>query len=302
MAITAGLHHITAIAGDPRRNVQFYQDVLGLRLIKKTVNFDDPGTYHLYYGDENGTPGTILTFFPWANAAPATVGAGEATGTSFVVPESSLASWMQRFTELNVPHAVPERRFDETTIAFSDPDGMTHQLVARADAAPGDDRAIRGFGGITLRSRHPDKTATVLTIMGYHKGATEGMITRWHAGDGAAVLADVIDVEDASALPSGRSGAGTVHHVAFRATDDAAQDAMRNALIAAGMNVTDQLDRNYFRSVYFREPGGVLFEIATDSPGFAVDEPLANLGETLMLPEWLEPRRAAIEASLPPLR
>jgi glyoxalase family protein len=303
MAITSGIHHITAISGDPRRNRAFYQDILGLRLIKKTVNFDDPGTYHLYYGDAIGSPGSVLTFFPWVNAAPGIIGAGESTGTSFVIPESSVAWWLQRFAELNVSHGAPTRRFGENTIAFKDPDGMAHQLVARMGITNSpNDHAIRGFGGITLRSLLPEKTAAVLTIMGYRKGSTEGTSTRWHAGDTSAALADVIDVEDASALPRGRSGAGTVHHVALRAVDDDAQNTMRKALISAGMNVTEQLDRNYFRSIYFREPGGTLFEIATDSPGFAVDEPLEHLGEALMLPQWLESRRAAIEAALPPLR
>ncbi len=303
MAITSGIHHITAISGDPMRNLAFYQDVLGLRLIKKTVNFDDPGTYHLYYGDKIGSPGTILTFFPWANAKQGITGAGESTGTSFVIPEISLAWWIRRFTELNVPHSLPSHRFGEITLAFNDPDGMAHQLVARAGvSSESADNAIRGFGGITLRSIRPEKSAAVLTIMGYRKGVTEGTVTRWHSGDSTATLANFIDVEDASALPRGRSGAGTVHHVAFRAADDASQDAMRKALIASGLNVTDQVDRNYFRSIYFREPGGTLFEIATDAPGFTVDESVENLGQTLMLPEWLEVRRADIEAALPPLR
>jgi glyoxalase family protein len=306
MAITSGLHHITAISGDPRRNLQFYEDILGLRMIKKTVNFDDPGTYHLYYGDKIGSPGSIMTFFPWANAKPGVTGAGEATDTSFVIPEGSLGWWMQRFTDLNVPHAVPARNFGENTLSFNDPDGMSHRLIARSglssNGATIEQHAIRGFGGITLRSVQPEKTAKVLTIMGYGDGNAEGAITRWHAGDGAADIGNFIDVEDASALPHGQSGAGTIHHVAFRAADDAAQDTMRKALIASGLNVTDQVDRNYFRSIYFREPGGTLFEIATDSPGFAVDEPLDSLGETLMLPQWLEMRRHEIEAALPSLR
>ncbi|MGL4637713.1 MAG: ring-cleaving dioxygenase [Beijerinckiaceae bacterium] len=310
MSITSGLHHITAIAGDPRRNLAFYRDTLGLRLIKKTVNFDDPGTYHLYYGDENGTPGSVLTFFPWSNARPGVAGAGEATGTSFVVPESSFSWWLDRFAEKGVPHQAPASQFGENTIVFNDPDGMSHKLVARAglSAAPSSstevpsEHAIRGFGGITLVSLQPERTAEVLAIMGYLKGATDGKTTRWMPGNNHADPANSIDVEDASGEPRGRSGAGTVHHVAFRAADDAAQDRMRSALMAAGMQVTEQLDRNYFRSIYFREPGGVLFEIATDAPGFAVDEAPENLGQTLMLPQWLEARRGEIEAALPELR
>jgi glyoxalase family protein len=309
MSRTAGIHHITAICGDPARNVAFYTDVLGLRIIKKTVNFDDPGTYHLYYGDGQGSPGTILTFFPWAGAHPGRRGAGEASGTAFAIPPAAVSFWLDRLAVRNIPHEMPVQRFGETVITFSDPDGMTLELVAQPSVADSlgwsngdvpEQHAIRGFAGITIWSPVPDVTGAVLSMMGYAEGAKDGEITRWSTGQPG--LAINIDVRDASSVTRHQSGAGTVHHVAYRAADDAAQAAMAEALRARGMQVTEQLDRNYFRSVYFREPGGTLFEIATDAPGFAVDEPRDKLGETLMLPEWLEPRREAIEAALPSLK
>jgi glyoxalase family protein len=309
MSSTTGIHHITAISGDPARNAAFYTDVLGLRMVKKTVNFDDPGTYHLYYGDGQGSPGTILTFFPWAGARPGRRGAGEASGTAFAIPPSAVSFWLDRLATRNIPHDMPVQRFGETVITFSDPDGMTLELVAQTSVADilgwsnGDvpeQHAIRGFSGITIWSAVPDVTGAVLSIMGYTEGVKDGEITRWTTG--RPNLATNIDVRDASSVTLHQSGAGTVHHVAYRATDDAVQAALAKALRARGMQVTEQLDRNYFRSVYFREPGGTLFEIATDAPGFAVDEPQDKLGEMLMLPDWLEPRRAAIEAALPSLK
>ncbi len=308
MSTTSGIHHITAISGDPARNVAFYTDVLGLRLVKKTVNFDDPGTYHLYYGDGQGSPGSILTFFPWASAKPGRRGAGEASGTSFAISPAAVSFWLDRLGARHVPHEMPIQRFGETVIAFRDPDGMTLELVAQATFADslgwsnGDipqEHAIRGFAGITLWSNLPDLTGAVLSLLGYAEGETEGLTTRWTTGQGG--LATTINVRNASAVERHHSGAGTVHHVAYRAADDAAQAAMVKALAARGLHVTEQVDRNYFRSVYFREPGGTLFEIATDEPGFAVDEPLELLGERLMLPHWLEPRREAIEVALPSL-
>jgi glyoxalase family protein len=308
MSTTAGIHHITAISGDPARNVAFYTDALGLRLVKKTVNFDDPGTYHLYYGDGQGSPGTILTFFPWAGARPGRRGAGEASGTAFAIPPAAVSFWLDRLGARHIPHDAPVQRFGETVITFSDPDGMTLELVAKAAVADSlgwsngdipEQHAIRGFAGITIWSPVPDVTGAVLSVMGYIEGAQEGEITRWSTERPG--LATTIDVRDASAITRHQSGAGTVHHVAYRAASDSEQAGMVKALSARGLQVTEQLDRNYFRSVYFREPGGTLFEIATDDPGFAVDEPAETLGERLMLPEWLEPRRAAIEAALPSL-
>jgi glyoxalase family protein len=309
MSATSGIHHITAISGDPARNVAFYTDALGLRLVKKTVNFDDPGTYHLYYGDGQGSPGTILTFFPWAGARPGRRGAGEASGTAFAIPPAAVSFWLARLAAKDIPHEMPVQRFGETVIGFSDPDGMTLELVAQPSVADSlgwsngdvpEQHAIRGFAGITIWSPVPDVTGAVLSAMGYRKGGSEGDITRWTTGQ--PNLATTIDVRDASMITRHQSGAGAVHHVAYRAANDAEQADLVSALRATGLQVTEQVDRNYFRSVYFREPGGTLFEIATDDPGFAVDESQDRLGETLQLPAWLEPRRSAIEAALPSLK
>jgi glyoxalase family protein len=309
MSTTAGLHHITAMAGDPRRNVTFYTQTLGLRLIKKTVNFDDPGTYHLYYGDEHGTPGTVLTFFPFANARQGQRGAGEASETSFAVPPGALPFWQARFTEHGVAHEPVKTMFGEAVLSFNDPDGMSHQLIEVSGAAttagyaaagvPAS-HAIRGFAGVTLHSRHADATGAVLETMGYRLLAEENNLQRWEST--GAELGMRIDIRNASGDGTGHMGAGTIHHIAFRAADDAAQAQMAEKLTKAGAQVTEQRDRQYFRSVYFREPGGVLFEIATDAPGFAVDEPTDALGTGLMLPKWLEARRVAIEGTLPPLK
>jgi glyoxalase family protein len=305
---TTGIHHITAIAGDPKRNHAFYTQALGLRMVKKTVNFDDPGTYHLYYGDEVGSPGSILTFFPWANVPNGRRGGGEASETAFAVPSGSMAYWNARLASLNIPHKLDKTPFGEEVIAFTDPDGMSHHLVATdsVDALPGHvsgdipaEHAIRGFFGITLWSLHPDITAAVLSVMGYAEDKTVEGASRWIAPSNG--LAARVDIRDSSQMPRGQSGAGSIHHVAFRAADDAAQESMVAALRSRGLQVTEQLDRNYFRSVYFREPGGTLFEIATDDPGFAVDESTATLGKELKLPAWLESSRARVESALPNL-
>jgi glyoxalase family protein len=302
------IHHVTAISGAAERNLDFYTRVLGLRLVKKTVNFDDPGTYHLYYGDAQGTPGTILTFFPWAHAAPGRLGPGETQETAFRVPLAAIGYWTHRLLERGVA-AAPEKRFGETVLTFADPDGMRFALtgVAGAENEPawsGSDippeHAIRGFHGVTLLVGKADPTAAILTgVLGFRETAREGALRRFSSD---APLGAHVDLREAGDFPRGRLGRGSVHHVAFRAADDAAQAAMAHKLTADhGMQVTEQKDRNYFRSVYFREPGGVLFEIATDDPGFAVDEPAATLGQALKLPRFLEPRRGEIEAKLPPL-
>ena len=301
-----GLHHVTAFSGPAARNLDFYTRVLGLRLVKKTVNFDDPGTYHLYYGDETGRPGTILTFFPIAHAAPGRVGIGETQETAFRVPRASIGWWLQRFVETGVRHEAPTPLFGEPTLRLRDPDGMVLALVG-VDTAEGAawsasdvpaEHAIRGLHGVTLLLVEGAATATILTdVLGLHEVGREGAFVR-HAGSagfGAFVTLRVVG----NFLP-GRPGAGSVHHIAFRAADDAAQAAMAEALRREhGLSVTEQRDRQYFRSVYFREPGGVLFEIATDSPGFSVDEPLETLGSRLKLPPGLEPHRAQIEDALP---
>jgi glyoxalase family protein len=303
-----GIHHITAIAGPAQRNLDFYTRVLGLRLVKKTVNFDDPGTYHLYYGDEAGQPGTILTFFPWEYAAPGRLGVGETQETVFRVPEGSIGYWTHRFIEKGVLHEVPQKRFGETVLAFKDPDGMRLALVA----VPGienepawnngeipAEHAIRGFHSASLLVPEAAPTGAILTdVFGFSEIAREGSLVRYKAGDTA--LGGIVDLREAGGFLRGRPGAGTVHHIAFRATDDAVQAEMVKKLAENhGIRTTEQKDRDYFRAVYFREPGGLLFEIATDDPGFAVDEPAESLGQALKLPRFLEPKREKIEAVLP---
>jgi glyoxalase family protein len=305
-----GIHHVTAIAGSARRNLDFYTRTLGLRLVKKTVNFDDPGTYHLYFGDEAGRPGTILTFFPWEHAAPGRAGVGQVQETSFRVPESAIGFWTHRLVEQGVEHGTPEKRFGETVLPFKDPDGMALALVGLpgADAEPvfadggiAPEHAIRGFGGVTLLLDDAAPTGAILTdVLGFAEAAREGSVVRYRAPGAAA--GGVVDIRVAAGFLPGRMGRGSVHHVAFRAADDEAQAAMAARLRARhGLAATEQKDRNYFRSIYFREPGGLLFEIATDKPGFAVDEPAAGLGEALKLPAFLEPRRTEIERVLPAL-
>jgi glyoxalase family protein len=306
-----GLHHVTAIAGNALRNLDFYTRTVGLRLVKRTVNFDDPGTYHLYYGDESGHPGTVLTFFPWEHAVKGRLGTGETQETAFRVPARALGYWTQRFVERGVTHETPEKRFGETVLPFSDPDGMSLALVgvpeAEAENQPGwsngaipAEHAIRGFHGVTFGLADGARTGAILTdVLGFKEAEREGAIVRYRAaraGPGA-----VVDIRR-SGGERGRQGRGSVHHIAFRAADDAEQAAMAQKLVTQRrVHPTDQRDRNYFRSIYFREPGGVLFEIATDIPGFAVDEPVAALGSALKLPPFLEPRRREIEKALPAL-
>jgi len=304
-----GVHHITAITADAPRNVDFYARVLGLRLVKKTVNFDDPGTYHLYYGDEQGQPGTILTFFPWEHAAAGHLGVGETQETAFRIPEGALGYWTHRLLEKGVAHGAPEKRFGETVLPFTDPDGMRFALVAVPGAesesawAAGEiaaEHAVRGFHGVTLLVNDAAPTAAILTdVLGFSEVAREGALARYR---GDAAMGAHVDLREAGEFPRGRMGRGSVHHIAFRAPDDATQAAMAEKLAANHrMHPTGQKDRNYFRSIYFREPNGILFEIATDQPGFAVDEPASALGRSLKLPPFLEPRRAELEATLPPL-
>jgi glyoxalase family protein len=309
MTNSAGIHHVTAICSDPKRNVAFYTRGLGLRLVKKTVNFDDPGTWHLYYGDETGRPGTALTFFAWEQSAPGRNGNGMATETAFVIPEGSLGYWTHRLVEQDIVHDGLEKRFGESVLPLRDPDGMRLALVAVKGArqipgwSNGDvpaEHAIRGFHGVTLMVDAGERTAQVLTgTLGFTADRREGNLARFRAG--GDTLGQIVDVRTAEGFLAGRQGAGSVHHVAFRAADDAAQAQMAAALVAAGLHPTDQRNRCYFRSVYFKEPGGVLFEIATDDPGFTLDEPKETLGGAIKLPPWFESRRAEIVAALPPL-
>ncbi|HBY96798.1 MAG: ring-cleaving dioxygenase [Ardenticatenaceae bacterium] len=305
-----GIHHVTAIAGDPQQNVDFYTGLLGLRLVKLTVNFDDPGAYHLYYGDEVGHPGTILTFFSWPGAPQGRRGTGQVVTTSFSVPERALGFWMERFEGRGVPFEGPAERFDEQVVTFFDPDGLQLELVASPDVderspwqegpVPPDD-AIRGFYGVTLSEEGFESTDAVLTgTLGFRLVKEADNWFRYQVGDGGpAAHADVRVLPNA---PSGRLALGTVHHVAWRTPNKAEQGAWRTRLAAQGVNVTPVIDRLYFHSIYFREPGGVLFEIATDPPGFTVDEPQEQLGTHLKLPPWLEPKRTRVSRLLPSLR
>jgi glyoxalase family protein len=306
----SGVHHVTSIAGSARRNLDFYTGTLGLRLVKKTVNFDDPGSYHFYYGDAGGHPGTILTFFAWEGAAPGRLGIGEAQETVFSIPEGSLGYWTQRLVEKGVAHDPPAKRFGATAIAFKDQDGTRLALTGLkgVEAKPGwsasgvpAEHAIRGFHSVSLLLAEAGPTAAILTdVFGFVADGREGETQRYQAP--GVDLGGVIDLRAAGEFLSARQGAGSVHHIAFRAADDAAQAAMVRKLIQDHhLRTTEQKDRNYFRSVYFREPGRVLFEIATDPPGFAIDEPPDSLGQALKLPPFLEGRRWAIEAALPKL-
>lgn len=302
-----GIHHVTAIAGNARRNLDFYTRTLGLRLVKKTVNFDDPGAYHFYYGDAAGSPGTILTFFPWENAAPGRGGAGELQETVFRVPQAAIGYWMQRLVNHGAERVT---RFGETVISFRDPDGLRLALagIAGIEAEPAweggevpAEHALRGFHAVSLMLERTEATGAILTdVFGFREVAKEGATTRY-AAEGTAV-GGIIDLQAVGGFLPARLGRGSVHHLAFRAADDAAEMAMVRRLAGKhGLHATEQKNRNYFRSVYFREPGGVLFEIATDIPGFAVDEAPDSLGAALKLPAFLEGRRGAIEAVLPPL-
>jgi glyoxalase family protein len=305
-----GIHHVTAIAGPARRNLDFYSGALGLRLVKKTVNFDDPGTYHLYYGDGAGDPGTILTFFPWERAAAGSLGVGETQETMFRIPAASIGYWTHRFIDKGVAHQALEKRFGESVLAFKDFDGTRLALAAipGVENEPGwsageipAEHSIRGFHGVSLLLEDAGATGAILTdVLGFSARDREGSVQRFRAPD--ATVGAIVDLRAVGGFPRGRQGAGSVHHVAFRAADDADQAEMVRKLAEHhGVRTTEQKDRNYFRSVYFREPGQVLFEIATDPPGFAVDEPAATLGQALKLPAFLENRRADIEATLPPL-
>jgi glyoxalase family protein len=308
--MTYGIHHVTAIAGSARRNLHFYTRVLGLRFVKKTVNFDDPCTYHLYYGDEIGRPGSILTFFPWEQATSGRVGVGETQETLFRVPEGSLGYWTHRFVERGVRHEAVGKRFDRSVLSFKDPDGMRLALavVPGIESEPawsgGDvpfEHAIRGFHSVSLLLNEAAPTRAILTdVFGFSEVCREGSTLRFKAG--GTEIGGIVDIRVAGEFLRGSQGAGSVHHIAFRAADDEAEFAMMKKLAEDhGIRTTEQKDRYYFRSLYFHEPGGVLFEIATDIPGFAVDEPVASLGKSLKLPPQHEPRRRDIEAVLPAL-
>jgi glyoxalase family protein len=304
-----GLHHITAIAGSAKRNLDFYTKTLGLRLLKKTVNFDDPGTYHLYYGDERGNAGTVLTFFPYEGARTGRAGTGMATNIAYAVPAGSFDFWIDRFEKHRVVYNKPSEKFGEPYLTFLDPDGLKLELVVPKNQ---DSRkpwetdeikaevATRGFHGVTLTLQNIKATAAILTdIFGYKLVEQSG--NRYRYSTDAVDTAAIIDLVELPNEGRGIGGAGTNHHIAFRVKDEAVLMAFRDKVARAGHGITDKIDRNYFYSLYFREPGGVLFEIATDNPGFGIDEPWEALGSGLLLPPQYEPRRADIEAVLPAL-
>lgn len=304
-----GLHHVTAIASDPQRNLDFYTDTLGLRFVKKTVNFDDPGTYHLYYGDAVGNPGSVMTFFPWVGMPKGQAGVGEVGVTQFSVPEGSLDYWKNR-VETKGGRVLQEGiGFGERQVLAEDPDGLSFSLAEKSNdsRAPwigndvSEDAAVRGFHGVTLTLADKKPTADLLTgLMGYEHVGTQGNLSRYRSlNTGEANVVDII--ED----PVGRyanQGAGRVHHVAFAVDNRDDQRALRNTLIENGFNVTPVIDRNYFWAIYFRSPGGVLFEVATNEPGFTADEAEDMLGTSLKLPEQHEHIRDRIEAHLPALK
>lgn len=304
-----GLHHITAIAGNAKRNYEFYTRVLGLRLVKKTVNFDDPGTYHFYFGDEVGSPGTILTFFPWEGISKGKTGSGMATEIGYAVPENSLAFWIERFKQYNVTVTRSGRRFGEDYLSFEDPDGLPLTLIVpetpdsrKAWHTPGVnvDVAMKGFHSVSLTLKNIQDTASVLTdIFEYKFVAQEG--NRYRYGTDAVANASIIDLIEAPDLARAVNAGGTVHHVAFRVKDEDVLMRFREKIVKKGFNITPKIDRNYFFSLYFREPGGVLFELATDNPGFTIDEAVEALGNSLKLPAQYENNRAAIEKVLPAL-
>lgn len=303
-----GLHHVTTLASDTQRNVDYYTDILGLRLVKKTVNFDAPDVYHLYYGNETGSPSTILTFFPYGNLPRGRKGVGQLTYTAFSAPVSALSFWLDRLHKRSIPYAGPYKRFDETYIRFEDFDGMGIELVftdndSRSGWSNGRilvEFAIRGFHTVTLNEFNPDRTIRLLTETMQHTlvGEEEGRF-RFQAGIGGS--GNYVDVLYAPNDVRALQGAGSVHHVAFSTDTDETQLIVQQQLAELGYAVTPVQDRNYFNSIYFREPGGILFEVATIPPGFTVDESVSELGTALKLPPQYEARRAKIVAELPPI-
>src|SRR3989442_2905512 len=302
-----GLHHVTAISSDPQKTLDFYTKILGLRLIKLTINYDDPGTYHVYFGDEIGNPGTVLTLFPWPGQPRGRKGAGQATNTSFSIPQESVMYWQDRLKSHAVSPEAPRKRFGETVLSFEDHDGQGLELVGtkviedRSGWTKGPvpkEHAIRGFHSVTLLEEVLERTESVLVdTLGFRQVGEEENRFRYEAKKGAA--GTIVDVVSRPKAQRGFVSVGTVHHVAFRASDDQHQKDLRQEILKADINVTAVINRNYFRSIYFREHGGVLFEVATDQPGFTIDESPEQLGTRLALPPWLEHSRTEIEKSLP---
>ncbi|MFW5974126.1 MAG: ring-cleaving dioxygenase [Natrialbaceae archaeon] len=308
---TPGIHHVTAVAGDPQRNMYFWVEILGLRLVKRSINQDDPSTYHFFFADAEGTPGTSMTFFPWADLSQGKVGSGQVSRTAFRVPEGSLDYWESRFDDHGVEYDDRVERFGETVLPFTDPDGLPVELV-EVDVPEDDptvpwtefvpeEAAIRGFHSVTLWLADPQRTEELLETMGFEEVGTEQSPgdtpgderKRFEASGPVGNYVDVLPT-----VEGGRQGHGTVHHVAFQTPTDDDQQSMRRAVQSAGLRPTEQIDRHWFRSVYFREFNGVLFELATSGPGYTSDEPLDELGERLVLPGSFENRREEIEAGL----
>jgi len=304
-----GLHHVTAIARDPQRNVDFYRNVLGQRLVKRTVNFDAPDTYHFYFADEIGNPGSVLTFFAWPNMRRGVRGNGETNAVAYNVSTGSLGFWQEHLEQNGITPQPAEKRFGENVLPFDDPDGMRVELVETAnlpkvnfwEAGPiPQENALFGFHSVTLWVDDVNPTAELLTAqMGYQAAGQEGDRHRFIADESAS--GHIVDLVERPGKMRAGFGAGSIHHIAFRVPSDEQQLEYQSLIRNADFGVTDVLDRSYFHSIYFREHGGVLFEIATETPGFAIDESVNALGEALKLPEWLEPNRAEIQASLAPL-
>jgi glyoxalase family protein len=308
MKLINGIHHVTAMASDPQKNVDFYAGILGLRLVKKTINFDAPDVYHFYYGNETGAPGTILTFFPYGGLVRGRHGKGQLTTTSFSIPTNSLGYWTERLKKFNINYQQPQERFNEGFIYLEDHDGLGIELIENnQDKRSGftyggveEQNSIRGFHSITLSEDGYERTAGLLTAqMDHQKIGEQGNRFRYSA---SGAIGDIVDIVCEPERMRGLQGAGTVHHIAFATNDDTTIVQMQEKLINAKANVTPVLDRQYFHSIYFREPGGVLFEVATSTPGFAIDEEKAHLGEALKLPPWQEANRNEIEHGLTPIQ
>jgi glyoxalase family protein len=306
--LITGLHHVTALADDPQKNLDFYAGILGIRMVKKTINFDAPDVYHLYYGDEEGKPGTILTFFPYKGLIHGRHGKGQLTTTSFSINANSIGYWTERLKRFNIAFEEPQQRFDETFIYFQDYDGLGLELVASSkDDRPGFtygqipvENAVKGFYGVTLSEEGYEKTAGLLTAnMNHQLIAEKGNRFRYSTSGKPGDIVDLVCEPDTL---RGLSGSGTVHHIAFATANDDTIVEIQQKLAEKGTNVTPVLDRQYFHSIYFREPGGVLFEVATSDIGFTVDEKKDELGSNLKLPSWEEPRRNEIETQLTPLK
>ena len=306
MTGTAGLHHVTAISADLDRNLDFYSRVLGLRLVKRTVNFDDPSTWHLYYGDGTGRPGSILTFFIWPGGQRGRLGTGLASAVAFAVPPASIGFWYERLISQGLRTDPPSKRMGESVLEFADPEGMRLEIIGSlataalegwSDGPIPPEHAIRGLHSVTIWEDGDQGHETTLTgVLGLTPSGNEDSRVRF---SGTAEIGAVVDIRRVGGFWHGLGGTGVVHHVAFRSHDDATQTEVRERAGASGLHPTEQLDRHYFRSVYFRQPRGVLFEVATDGPGFTTDEPVEALGSALRLPPWMEASHAAIEARLP---